>query len=230
MADLLTESDDLLTDYLKLEGRIWKDFPHDIMGHIHNDQVFIDWFAICKWLEIKPRKQSHEYKPTILVNHTTGEISLARHEQPKVMVPLASLISHIQGGIDRKRKHLEYKKEIIQKIGLSHVIHPTLDIEHKCLGLLIHSCPFSIVSNYRLGNYKIDAYIPDLRLAIEIDEHNHKAYSVEQEKNREREIRNSSMVLLRFNPHQHKNPAEVLVMEVWKKTLSPEMKAFVRLF
>jgi hypothetical protein len=177
---------------------------------------------------MRPKKLSTTYQPNALLQ-PNGQLKPFSCSQQRSMIPYTELVTHIKRAIDRKRKHLEYKKELIASLGLSHLIQPALDIEHSCLGLLIHACPFTILTNYRLGKYKIDAYIPDLRLAIEIDEHNHKGYDENQEKTREREIRNSSMALLRFNPHQHKIPAETLVAEVWKKTLSPEMKAFVRL-
>jgi hypothetical protein len=225
--DLLADDDD---DDIESNQIWWKGFPHDILGHIINNIVYVDWITICKWIGIRPKPQHHQMlKPSILIDHTTGKYKTQSHDQPRAMIPLHSLVNQIKSCINRQRKHLEYKKEMLSKIGLGNVIQPALDIEHQCLGPLIHSCPFTILCNYRLGKYKIDAYIPDLRLAIEIDEHNHKGYNPNQEKTREREIRNSSMVLLRFNPHQHKYPAQVLVMEVWKKTLSPEMKAFVRL-
>lgn len=218
---------DLLLDY---DDEIWwKGFPHDIMGHRDEQgSVYVDWYTLCKWMGMKPKPLLTTFRPSILILHQTGELVLQRHDSLRSMVPLSDLVKEVQHVINRKRKHIEYKKELLQKMGLAHVIQPKLDIEHKCLGQLIHSCPFSIQCNYRLGKYKIDAYLPDLRLAIEIDEHNHKSYNPDQEKSREREIRNSNIVLLRFNPHQHKTPAESLVSEVWKKTLSPDMKAFVR--
>lgn len=224
MTDLLAEEEEVIW---------WKGFPHEIVGFKSLEgNLFVDWSTVCKWIGIKPTKMSlMKHPPNILIHHETGNVieTNSAWGLARPMIPLNDLVKSVTDAINRKRKHIEYKKELLQKIGLAHIVQPQLDIEHKCLGTLIHSCPFSISCNYRLGKYKIDAYIPDLRLAIEIDEHNHKGYNADQEKSREREIRNSGMVLLRFNPHQHKNnPAEALISEVWKKTLSPDMKAFVR--
>jgi very-short-patch-repair endonuclease len=243
MTDLLSSDDDNDNEepeqsplhFLHIKGQIWKGFPHDILAYQHpNKVIYLDWTTICQWIKVKCQQTTTMFIPNVIIQCDTGQIvtptsSITTSSQPISMVSIDSFVSEVQKRINQKRKHLQYKQEILRLIGLHHCIQPSIDIEHQCLHGLLYSCPFTIQCNYRLGNYKIDAYIPDLRLAIEIDEHNHKGYNADHEKTREREIRNASIVLLRFNPHQHKNPSETLVAEVWKKTLSPEMKAFVRL-
>ena len=55
-------------------------------------------------------------------------------------------------------------------------------IEIEVLDLLIMCCPYEIIKQYRVGKYKVDAYIPRLHLAIQIDEHGHAHYDAEEEK------------------------------------------------
>jgi len=213
---------------------IWSGIPNDLLGYFDGKTVWVAWEPLCKWISVKCKLSKAQREiPNIRIN-TSGQIQYhtitSNHSIP--MISQYSIISFFTEKINRKRKHFEYKKELIQKLGLLSKINPRIDIEHECLGMLVHSCPFTVYTNYRLGKYKIDAYLPDLRLAIEVDEYGHTGYDIQQEKTREREIRNANMVLLRFNPHDPRWSSEGaanLIKEVWKKTLSPEMRAFVSL-
>lgn len=52
--------------------------------------------------------------------------------------------------------------------------------------------PFNItgIRQYKVFNYRIDYYIPSLKIAIEYDENNHKQYTYEQHEGRQMEIEN----------------------------------------
>lgn len=51
-------------------------------------------------------------------------------------------------------------------------------------------CPFSIkgIKQFKVLNYRIDYYIPDLDIAIEYDENNHRNYSYRAHEGRQKEI------------------------------------------
>jgi very-short-patch-repair endonuclease len=54
---------------------------------------------------------------------------------------------------------------------------------------------------YAIGKYFIDLYFPEFKLAIEVDENNHKMRSIELEKNREEFIiKELNCSIIRFNP------------------------------
>ena len=56
------------------------------------------------------------------------------------------------------------------------------------LTVLLSPFNVDIEMQYKVLNYKIDAYIPSLNIAIEYDENNHKDYSFEQHELRQKEI------------------------------------------
>lgn len=57
------------------------------------------------------------------------------------------------------------------------------------------------IPQYKVKKYKIDCYLPDYRIAIEIDEDNHKSRNKEYEKERQIEIeKNLNCKFIRVNP------------------------------
>ena len=62
---------------------------------------------------------------------------------------------------------------------------------------------------YKLGPYRLDMYIPELRIAIEIDENGHSAYAGADEQTREQHIESHGITLVRFNPDKdYDHPVE----------------------
>ena len=81
---------------------------------------------------------------------------------------------------------------------------------------------------YRVGKYRLDAFIPRLHLAIQIDEHGHRGYDPAEEKEYDEVIRDHNIVCIRFNPDQkYAVPAQYeLIRLVWERTLSPDFSSF----
>lgn len=104
----------------------------------------------------------------------------------------------------------------------------TIPIEHAVLDILIAICPYQIQTQYRLGSRRIDAYLPKLQIAIEIDEHGHESYNKEEERAYNQILREHNIMLIRFIPDD-KRPTKSgfdLVRQVWEKTISPDFVHF----
>lgn len=101
-------------------------------------------------------------------------------------------------------------------------------IETELLTILAACAPVPMKTQYRVGNYRLDAYFERLHLAIQIDEHGHSGYDPEEEKEYNSVLRQHNIVCIRFNPHQKfVHPAFCeLIKEVWARTLSPDFIAF----
>lgn len=102
-------------------------------------------------------------------------------------------------------------------------------VENEVLAVLSQCLPFKIEYQYRVGAYRLDAFIPRLRLAVQIDEHGHRGYDAGDEKAYDEALRDNNIVCLRFNPDQTfvgTSPAHALVRQVWERTLSPDFGAF----
>lgn len=149
-------------------------------------------------------------------------------------VPLAKLNLFIGWALKHSRKTRE------EKLRLFGLFNVQLDekeaenvqgpIENELLAVLSQCLPFKIEFQYRVGKYRLDAFIPRLRLGIQIDEHGHRGYNEAEEKEYDEVIRDHNIVCLRFNPDQKglpgvSSPYE-LVRQVWARTLSPDFGAF----
>ena len=132
------------------------------------------------------RKHLHEIKPSndITSNESrswyineTGFRDILNKSQTTEAIDVASRLDIRQ---DTKRKEIEIVANIQQFLTV-------LDVE----------CIFQ----FWCGRYKIDLYIPDYRLAIEIDENDHNDRSPDYEENRENFLKKMlNCTFLRFDP------------------------------
>jgi very-short-patch-repair endonuclease len=74
--------------------------------------------------------------------------------------------------------------------------------EQSTISAIIDACfDYQCIPQYSVLNYRIDLYLPKIKLAIECDEFNHKAYDSDVEQKREREIREYlNCKFFRYNP------------------------------
>jgi very-short-patch-repair endonuclease len=77
-----------------------------------------------------------------------------------------------------------------------------LCLEEHLVSMLEQVCPYTIQKQYRLERYRLDVYLPDVKLAVEIDERGHQHYDATQEREKEHCIASHGIRLLRLNPHQ----------------------------
>lgn len=91
--------------------------------------------------------------------------------------------------VSDSRKHIDKILKYFNYDGL--YIKQTIRKELEFLDKLEHSLiPFGLrgINQYTIFNYRIDYYIPNLNIAIEYDENDHKNYSYEAHEGRQKEI------------------------------------------
>ncbi len=130
---------------------------------------------------------------------------------------------------NKTRKSFSQKVDLCKKLNVV-FSESALKVPIECsvLDILIKSCPFKVETQYRLGKYKLDAFIPRLRIAIQIDENGHKNYNMEEEKDYDTIIRDHGIVCIRFVPDESQ-PFESglkLIANIWNHTMSPDYLDF----
>lgn len=148
-------------------------------------------------------------------------------------VPVADLRQFVEWALERSRKTREEKVRLFAlfDLTLNEQQVETLKgpVENELLAVLSQCLPFKVEYQYRVGKYRLDAFIPRLRLAIQIDEQGHRGYDAGDEKEYDEVLRDNNIVCLRFNPDQKYGgvpPQYELVRQVWERTLSPDFGAF----
>jgi very-short-patch-repair endonuclease len=149
--------------------------------------------------------------------------------EPQLMVSSNRLSELAEVIVNRTRKSGSHKSQLCKKLGVDiPVENIKVPIECSVLDIFIQTCPFKVETQYRLGKYKLDAFIPRLKIAIQIDENNHTGYSESEEKEYDTVIRDHQIVCIRFvpDPHHELESALQLVNLVWQRTLSPDFVDF----
>jgi very-short-patch-repair endonuclease len=90
---------------------------------------------------------------------------------------------------------------------LSYTFHLNLNVVHltkeqETISAIMDVFPdFQAIQQFCVLNYRIDLYLPEVKLAIECDEFNHAMYDAEEERKREREIyQELGCAFFRYNP------------------------------
>lgn len=144
----------------------------------------------------------------------------------------------------RWRKSRTDKSAVLKRFGLDSEddTDVTAPIEISVLDDLEAACPFAIRRQHELSlddpsgtktKLRLDAYLPRLRIAIEVDEHDHAQYDTADERERETVLRDHNIVLLRFNPHDpdvvrrtQGRPGLELIHRLWTLLESPAVGTF----
>lgn len=155
-------------------------------------------------------------------------LPLPQNQQPTEMVAAPNLETFALFAIGRQRKPLTSKITTLQKIGVHTSAKIHVPIEVDLLSHFVCACPFDVELQYRIGKYRVDAYIPRMKIAIEIDENGHRSYDVRDEKIYEETLRDHRILLVRHTPDVQNPVASALdlIQTIWKKTLSPDYQAF----
>lgn len=148
-------------------------------------------------------------------------------------VEIKDLQEFIQWAQLRTRKPLLEKQRMFRKFNIElapeQLKEVKVPIENEVLDFLQRCLPFKMEQQYRVGKYRLDAFIPRLMLGIQIDEHGHKNYNADEEKQYNEVVRDHNIVCIRFNPHEKyidSDPGMELVRRVWERTLSPDFSTF----
>jgi len=153
---------------------------------------------------------------------------------PEWMVSADHLEDFATWCLVRARKTTREKVNLLRKLNIKRDESklPEAPIEQQVIDELRKMCPYRVDTQHRVGKYRLDAFIPRLRIAIQIDEHDHSGYDTDEEKDYDDAVRSNNMVLVRFNPHTKDRmvgtPGQELVKRMWERTLSPDYQAFSR--
>lgn len=94
--------------------------------------------------------------------------------------------------------------------------------EEKTIPFIMESLKniYSLIYQYRVDNYFIDLYIPELNLAIECDENGHRFYDKQKELEREQYVKNKlGCEFIRYNPNDKNFKVTDVVNEIIKYAL-----------
>jgi very-short-patch-repair endonuclease len=143
-------------------------------------------------------------------------------------VEISKLSKFVEWVLLRARKTREEKLRMFTHFNLTVAETEQLTvkgaIENEFLDVLNQCIPFKMEYQYRIGKYRLDAFIPRLRLAIQIDENGHTGYDSSDEKEYDEVVRDHQIVCIRFHPK--KQNVYELVRQVWQRTLSPDFATF----
>lgn len=79
----------------------------------------------------------------------------------------------------------------------------------------------NMVTQYQVGNYRIDLYLPARKIAIECDERNHVDRDIEYELNRENVIKDDlHCEFIRYNPNASNFNIITVINQIYKKIIS----------
>jgi hypothetical protein len=208
-----------------------------------NGVYFMSCFHIYKELEnsagknfiiskCKKLKQSKSFKsPDFIWNNHTLQWDKFNVNDFKQMsnlpyIPVEDVHHFILPIVNRARKTKTKKEMLLTKFNLQNLIKDIkVPIECSLLDDFSKVCPYPIELQYRIEKYKIDAYIPRLKIAIEIDENGHSSYNPNEEKEYETLLRDMHIICIRFDPTTQ--TIFDLIKLVWTRTLSPDYKSFV---
>lgn len=150
-----------------------------------------------------------------------------QNSKPEHMFPFPRLEEFITFALRKTRLSTRQKQEAFQMFQIKTITDAP--IECNLLEFFTHACPYRVETQYRIGKYRVDAFLPRLSLAIQIDEHGHKQYDQNDERTYDEVLRDHNIVCLRFVPNENSSPfmeACRLIQLVWAKSQSPEMKLF----
>ena len=220
-------------------------FPmiQSLKGFMDTQQIiWINCFDVFRYLEstvsqatMKHNCRKYSYIrscfPNVVWNGSKWE-SFSSSTQME-MVSVNDLKNFITGILHRARKTKIQKMDLFKKfnIFLSEEEQHQMKVPIECsvLDVFIRACPFPVDLQYRVGKYRLDAFIPRLKMAIQIDEKGHKSYNQEEEKEYDTIIRDHNIVCIRYVPNENDSLASglELVNKVWQRTLSPDFSSFL---
>jgi very-short-patch-repair endonuclease len=167
--------------------------------------------------------------PNAVWNSQSWESYKPESDEVEFCVAVSDLPKFVEWAQQRTRKTQAEKERNLKKFNIPvDAVEVKVPIENELLDILQQVLPYKMEFQYRIGKYKVDAFIPRLRIAIEIDENNHRNYNINEQKEYEEVLRDSNIILIRFNPHEKYNEKVpfALVKKVWERSIAPDFSAF----
>lgn len=134
-----------------------------------------------------------------------------RSQQQAVLTHFATYV------LNKARKTPREKKQLLSRLNCEAPLLET-PIECDLLAFLQDCLPWKVEKQYRIGSHRLDGYISEHHIAIQIDEHGHSGYDKEDEKAYDQLMRQHRLKVIRFNPDLPRElpPQYFLVQEVIK--------------
>jgi len=101
--------------------------------------------------------------------------------------------------------------------------------ESDTLSCIQRAIPWSGIREFPIGDYRIDLWIPSIRMAVECDENNHKDYDKNQEKEREDFITHALQCsYIQYNPYAQDFNILDVICKLLKRLSCPAHQALLR--
>ena len=128
--------------------------------------------------------------------------------------------------VDTETKNMLYEKFQLDGLELHTPFLPS--VENETLSHVCNALPFNFERNKQVDNYRVDCFFPDLKIALECDEYDHKNYDKSKEETRELHIsKKLNCTFVRYNPHQENFSILNVIRKGIFKILTPEYQSFI---
>jgi len=155
------------------------------------------------------RRHFQKYKDVFIEGHHWNLIGLKRHWTKEGLIKLGNYVTQEKAGI------------LLDALGVQsrHVTRIESNVTAIVSASLAGIVP--IHTQHHVEGYKVDIYIPSLKLAIEIDEYGHEGYDPLGEIFRELIIsKTRDCEFIRWNAHAHDANVGTLINEVLRRFLA----------
>jgi len=217
--------------------------PFPNCEHLLGSNVDPGWISIqsiCYQVGVKYNIDKHAKLGSLMnvVSEWSGDKWTAtKHGKLETCVAIDKIQSALDTILKRKRKNRMEKADLYAKFNIvltsDEVEALPAPVENQLLFMLQQAMPYKMEYQYRVGKYRLDAFIPRLRIAIQIDEDGHASYPVEEEQEYNEVMRDSNIVCIRFSvPRAALNGPDGadahlrLIKAVWERAISPDFIAF----
>jgi len=157
-----------------------------------------------------------------------GQWKESQSKSPCLMVPGSAVPALVSWSLSTSRKTKSEQSLLLERFGMGSEALTRVPIELLLVEELENTCPWIIKRQWYLDKWKMDVYIPDVKIAIQIDENGHGSYDGDDEKQMEQSLRSHGIVLFRFNPdlplEKDDHVCQRFIREVWRMTACPAVR------
>lgn len=118
------------------------------------------------------------------------------------------------------RSTYNMKHKYVKKVRDTAIKCIVMSVENSTIGFICNATrPLftNMIRQYKVGKYRVDLYIPDIKLCVECDEEGHREYNASLEKERQGFIEKElSCCFIRFNPNADGFDVSDVIAEILK--------------
>ena len=171
---------------------------------------------VANWAQIfdKCDSEKQKYRQELTPN--------AEYQRCRVFVRNDLVERKIKSCRKSSKRFLEFKK----KLGLDPNV-VTCDKQDIISALQVAFKGEIILTQYSIGNKRIDAYFSKYKLGIEIDEYNHESRNLNYEKSRQLMIESHGITIIRTNPDAADFDMNKLINQIYKHIVKSTKKSLI---